>query len=61
MQISEFTGQVQPGKRLPERDGAFDDTRVKPASRAKRLGTEELGRRTVRMPVLRPVRYGAGF
>lgn len=61
MQVNEHAGQVRPGKRLPDIDRAFDDTRARPETRADRLGGEELRRPAARVPTHMPPRYGAGF
>jgi hypothetical protein len=61
MQVNEHTGQVRQGRRLPDRDRAFEDTRTPPETRSKRLGVDESRRQAARVPARRPVRYGAGF
>jgi hypothetical protein len=61
MQVNEHAGQVQHGKRLPDLDRAFEETRMKPETRAKRPGTDESRRPAARPSTRKPVSYGAGF
>jgi hypothetical protein len=61
MQVNEHAEQARQGKRLPDIDRAFDDTRAKPESRAKRLGADESRRPATRPPTRSPAHYGAGF
>ena len=61
MQVNEHAGQARQGKRLPDIDRAFDDTRAKAQSRTKRPGADESRRLAAWPPVRRPPSYGAGF
>jgi hypothetical protein len=61
MQVIEHAGQARQGKRPPDIDRAFDDTRAQPQTRAKRPGTDESRRLAARPPTRSPVRFGAGF
>jgi len=61
MQVNEHAGQARQGKPLPDIDLALNDTRAKPETRAKRLGTDDSRRMAARLPTRGPARYGAGF
>ena len=61
MQVNEHAGQVRPGKRLPDIDRAFDDTRALPKTREEHSGAEKSRRPATRVLTRRPPRYGAGF
>ena len=63
MQINEFTGQVQQGKRLPAMDRASNDTRATRESRPVQRGTDESRRTGTKLAgtTRMPRRYGAGF
>jgi len=61
MQVNEHAGQARQGKRLPGIDRAFDDSRAKAQTRAKRPGAEDSRRLATRPLTRRPPSYGAGF